>query len=77
MHASHETRYLRLSQIVGRPATAASPAILGIIPVSRSTWWNWAKSGKVPQPIRLSSGVTVWRTDDVLAFAESMAGGAA
>ena len=76
MQAPSET-YLRLGQIVGKPATATAPAIKGIIPVSRSTWWSWTKSGKAPQPIRLSSAVTVWRTADVLAFAESMAGGAA
>jgi prophage regulatory protein len=48
----------------------------GIIPVSRSTWLQWVKDGKAPQPIRLSAGVTVWRTADVVAFAESLAGDA-
>jgi hypothetical protein len=36
----------------------------GIIPVSRSTWLQWVKDGKV------------WRTADVVAFAESLAGDA-
>ena len=78
MHAVPGTsNFLRLSQIVGTRATAAAPALQAIIPVSRSTWWNWVKLGKAPQAIRLSTGVTVWRAADVLAFAEAMAGGAA
>ena len=78
MHALPETgNYLRISRIIGRPATATKPAVKAIIPVSRSTWWSWVKSGKAPRAIRLSPGVTVWRAAEVLAFAESMAGGAA
>jgi len=72
MHSSqipHES-YLRLSQIIG-DAQAGVPAL---IPVSKSTWWSWCKSGKAPRPIRLSAGVTVWRRADVVGFAESLSG---
>src|SRR3546814_14052756 len=34
-----ETGYLRLHQIIGRPARKGRPAIPALIPVSRSTWW--------------------------------------
>ena len=68
-----ETGYLRVSQIIG-DAQAGVPAI---IPVSKSTWWSWCKSGKAPQPIRLSAGVTVWRHADVVRFAESLSEAAA
>lgn len=64
--------YSRVSEIANNRRTGA----LGIIPVSPATWWAWVKINKAPQPIRLSAGVTVWRTADVLAFAESLAGGA-
>lgn len=64
--------YLRVSEIANNRRTG----VTGIIPVSPATWWNWCKSGKAPQPIRLSAGVTVWRATDVIAFAESLAGGA-
>lgn len=63
----HET-YLRVSQITGD----AREGVPAIIPVSKSTWWSWCKSGKAPQPIRLSAGVTVWRHADVVRFAESL-----
>lgn len=63
--------YLRVSDIArsrsGKP---------GLLPVTTSTWWAWVKSGKAPAPIKLSPGCTVWRRADVIAFAESLAGGA-
>jgi len=64
--------FLRVSEIANNRRTG-SP---GIIPVSAATWWAWSRTGKAPQPIRLSAGVTVWRAADVLAFAEKMAGDA-
>jgi prophage regulatory protein len=50
---------------------------IGLLPISRSTWWEWVSTGKAPKPVKLSSRVTAWRTADVLAFAESQAGGGA
>lgn len=64
--------YLRISEIANNRRTGDP----GMLPVSAATWWAWVKAGKAPQPIRLSAGVTVWRSADVLAFAESLAGGA-
>lgn len=65
--------YLRVAEIANNRRTGAR----GVISVSAATWWAWVKAGKAPQPIRLSAGVTVWRSADVLAFAESLAGDAA
>ena len=36
--------------------------------VSRSTPWRWAERGEFPAPVRLSSRVTRWSLDDVIAF---------
>jgi predicted DNA-binding transcriptional regulator AlpA len=44
------------------------PQILAVIPVCRSTWWQWCRDGKAPKPIKLSSGVTAWRVDDIRAL---------
>jgi prophage regulatory protein len=63
--------YSRVSEIANNRRTGTQ----GIIPVSAATWWAWVKANKAPPPIRLSAGVTVWRTADVLAFAESLARG--
>lgn len=74
MHTPPELRYVRVAQIVGKPATESATAVDPMVPVCRSTWLAWVKAKKAPQPIRLSPGVTVWRYSDVAAFAESMAG---
>ena len=63
--------YSRVSDIT-RNRRTGSP---GIIPVSAATWWKWVAEGNAPAPIKLSPGVTVWRTADVLAFAEKLGGG--
>ncbi|MEW6429578.1 MAG: AlpA family phage regulatory protein [Thermodesulfobacteriota bacterium] len=61
-----ETGYLRLKQIVGDQA-AGIPAI---IPVSKSTWWDGVKTGRYPQPVKLSSRCTAWRVEDIRALVE-------
>lgn len=33
--------------------------------VHRVTIWRWATTGTIPQPVRLSPGVTRWRADEV------------
>lgn len=68
MNKLSETRYLRLPQIIGNPN--AKPPIPPIIPVSKSTWWQWVKEGKAPQSIKLGQRVTVWRVEDIIAMVE-------
>jgi predicted DNA-binding transcriptional regulator AlpA len=33
--------------------------------VSRSTVWRWASRGILPEPVRISPGVTRWRFDEI------------
>jgi predicted DNA-binding transcriptional regulator AlpA len=74
MHALPETGYLRLAQIVGKPATDDAPAIPAIIPVSKSTWWAGVRSGRYPQPVRsLGDRITAWRVEDIRALIERAA----
>ena len=70
MAALPESGFLRLSQIVGNPKTNIPP----IIPVSKSTWWAGVASGRFPQPLKLSPGVTVWRAEDIRALIEQPPG---
>jgi prophage regulatory protein len=42
--------------------------ILQLIPISRSSWWAGVKKGIYPQPFKLSSRTTVWRTQDIVAL---------
>ena len=64
-----ETGFLRVRQIVGD--RNAKPPIPAIIPVAQSTWWTGVRSGRFPQPIRLSKGCTVWRAEDIRALLEN------
>ncbi|MDR7134401.1 putative DNA-binding transcriptional regulator AlpA [Lysobacter niastensis] len=69
-----ETGYLRLWQIVGKPATVDRPGTPGLIPVSRSTWWAGVRSGRYPQPTRaLGPRITAWAVEDIRALIESVA----
>jgi prophage regulatory protein len=70
-HSLPKTGYLRLTQIVGNKK-AGIPAIF---PVSKSTWWQGVKSGRYPQPVKLSERCTAWRVEDILALIEQAARG--
>jgi prophage regulatory protein len=63
--------YVRLSQIVGSKTTV--PPIPAMIPVSASSWWSGVKSGRYPQPIKLSARTTVWKLSDILELMEDLA----
>lgn len=63
-----ETGFLRLAQIVGKRATATSPAIPALIPVSKSTWWAGVRSGRFPKPVKLGEHMTAWRAEDLHAL---------
>ena len=68
-----ESGFVRLSQILGR--AKASPPLLPIIPVSKSTWWAGVKSGRYPQPVRtLGARITAWRVEDIRALIGQAAG---
>ena len=65
---------LRLSDIIGRKATATKPAVPRIIPVSRTAWWAGVKAGKYPKPVRLGTHMVAWRASDIAALAASIDG---
>lgn len=65
-----ETGYLRLPQIIGNPK--ADPPIPAIIPIGKSTWWAGVKSGRYPQPVKLSTRITAWRVEDIRTLINDM-----
>ncbi|NMG05134.1 helix-turn-helix transcriptional regulator [Azoarcus taiwanensis] len=67
MNQLPETGFLRLPQIIGDPAKGLPP----LIPVKKSTWWAGVKSGRYPQPVKLSQRVTAWRVEDIRALIAS------
>jgi len=62
--------YLRLPQIIGDKKAGTIP----IIPVGKTTWWAGVKSGRYPQPVKLSERCTAWRTRDILELADRLQG---
>jgi len=48
-----ETGFLRL------------PQVLSIIPLGKTSWWKGVKSGRFPQPVKLSERCTAWRAEDI------------
>ncbi|WP_373691680.1 helix-turn-helix transcriptional regulator [Hyalangium versicolor] len=50
------------------PGLLRLPAILKLIPVSRSTWWAGVRAGRFPQPIKLGPRITAWRAEDIAAL---------
>ena len=59
-------RYIRLKEIVGAPNS--NPPIPPIVPVSKSTIWDWVQKKQFPQPFKLSARVTVWSLREVQEF---------
>ena len=74
MHMLPTTGYLRLHDIIGRPARNGKPAIPAIIPVSKSTWWLGVAASRYPKPTRaLGKRITAWKVEDILALCEATA----
>ncbi len=48
------------------------PQILAIFPISRSAWWKGCKDGRYPKPVKLGPRTTVWRAEDIAAFAQNL-----
>ena len=67
---SIKPRLLRLKHIIGDDQS--DPPIAPIIPISKSAWWKGVKDGLYPSPIKLSSNVTVWRSDEIQALIDDL-----
>lgn len=46
------------------------PAVLKVIPVSKSTWWEKVRQGVYPQPVKLAPRITAWRVADIYSLVE-------
>lgn len=66
MYKLPQTGFLRLDQILGSPKYGNPP----LIPVSKSTWWEGVKTGRFPQPVKISPRVTAWKVEDIRDFME-------
>jgi predicted DNA-binding transcriptional regulator AlpA len=48
---------------------------LKIFPVSRSGWWAGVRNGRFPESVKISPGVTVWRSADIASLIEKISKG--
>jgi predicted DNA-binding transcriptional regulator AlpA len=63
-----QTGFLRIHHIIGD----AKKGIIGIFPVSRSSWYEGIKAGKYPPPVNLGGGRSVaWKVEDIRALLDS------
>jgi prophage regulatory protein len=58
------------NQIIPSSGFMRLPAVLSVIPVSKSTWWSGVKSGRYPKPVKLGERITAWRAEDIRALIE-------
>jgi predicted DNA-binding transcriptional regulator AlpA len=48
------------------------PQVLAIVPVGRSTWWQWVSTGKAPKGIKLGEKTTAWRKSSIQKFVDDL-----
>jgi predicted DNA-binding transcriptional regulator AlpA len=41
------------------------PQVLGLVPISKSTLWRRVQARTFPEPVKLSTRITVWRIEDI------------
>jgi predicted DNA-binding transcriptional regulator AlpA len=50
------------------------PAVLALIPISRSSWWEGVQAGRFPSPVKMGRS-SLWRNSDLLALVDRIAKG--
>jgi predicted DNA-binding transcriptional regulator AlpA len=51
--------------------------VLTFVPISKSTLWRRVQVGSFPEPVKLSTRITVWRAEDLRRWIDATAGAAA
>lgn len=62
--------FVRLHQIIGDKK--ANPPLIGIIPVSKTTWYEGVKSGRYPPSVKLTEYAVGWPVADILRLVKSI-----
>jgi prophage regulatory protein len=63
-----EVGFVRLPQIIGD----RKRGIPGVLPISRTSFLNGVKSGKYPQPVKLSKRTVGWRAEEIRALVQTI-----
>jgi prophage regulatory protein len=54
-----------ISENLTQSAYIRLPEILQVLPIGRSTWWQWVANGKAPKGIKLGAKTTAWKSSDI------------
>lgn len=63
--ASNAARYPDSVPTLPETGFVRQRLLLRFVPFSKSTLWRRVKKGDFPAPVKLSTGVTAWRVEDV------------
>ena len=58
-----QDRLIRLKDILGDP-TGDAPTT-GLIPVSKTAWYEGVKTGRYPKPVKLGPRTVAWRLSEI------------
>ena len=47
--------------------------VLALVPISKSTLWRRVQVGSFPEPVKLSTRITVWRAEDLRRWIDAAA----
>ena len=53
-------RLLRIDEVMAR------------LSISKSSFWEGCRTGRLPQPIKIGPRTTVWKSEDIDAFIDSL-----
>lgn len=67
--------YVRVHQIIGRPASKNRAETPAVIPVSAATWWRGVKSGEYPAGVLIAPRIRVWSVESIRALVAQMGRG--
>ena len=65
-HKNRRRGVCRWPQTRPEPGILSVPAVLELVPVSRTTLWRLVKEGKFPRPVQVSLKRIGWRESEVM-----------
>lgn len=63
-------KFFRLDDVIGN----RKKNISGIVPMSRSSWYDGIQKGLYPAPVKLSERSSAWRSTDIEALVLRLSG---
>lgn len=66
--ANHEKHGTTLAVTLPETGFVRLSTILQVLPIGRSTWWQWVKTGKAPAGIKIGPNTTAWDVASIRAL---------